>query len=125
MTNPELTAHLRQLEEELLRPTTRHNPQRAAELLADDFREFGASGRIFDKAAILAELATEQPAGFTLTDFACQQIAPEIALITYRSTRTDSTGTRHALRSSLWIERDNRWQILFHQGTRVEPPPAP
>jgi len=24
-----------------------------------------------------------------------------------------------SLRSSLWVRRDNRWQMVFHQGTRL------
>jgi len=119
MTLDNLAAHLQQLEEELLRADVRHDPQRLAALIADDFREFGTSGRVFDKASILSELATESPAQLSLTDFACQQLAPNAALVTYRSQRADATGARHALRSSVWIYRDSRWQVLFHQGTRL------
>jgi hypothetical protein len=25
----------------------------------------------------------------------------------------------HALRSSLWVYRNGRWQMIFHQGTRL------
>ena len=38
---------LRGLELELLRPELRESAGRLANLLADDFREFGSSGRIF------------------------------------------------------------------------------
>ncbi|HTV09610.1 MAG TPA: DUF4440 domain-containing protein [Candidatus Aquilonibacter sp.] len=119
MTDAALAAHLQQLEEELLRPDVRRNRARLTELLADDFREFGASGRIFDKASILTELSTESPAQLSLSDFACHKLAADIALVTYRSRRIDTAGTRDALRSSLWIHRDGRWQILFHQGARA------
>ena len=97
----------------------RRDPQRVAALIADDFREFGTSGRVFDKASILAELATESSAQLSLTNFDCQQLASNIVLVTYRSQRTDAAGTRHALRSSVWTHRDGRWQIVFHQGTRI------
>ena len=119
MTESELAAHLQHLEELLLTASVRRGSSVVASLLADDFREFGASGRIFNKGSILAELTTESAATLTLDDFACQQLAPGVALVTYRSQRIDATGTRTALRSSLWIHRDNRWQILFHQGTRL------
>lgn len=119
MNDPTLVAHLQQLEEDLLRPETRRDSARLAHLLADEFREFGASGRVYDKASILAELSAANPAALSLTDFACQQLAPTIALVTYRSQRSDANGTRQALRSSVWIHRDDRWQILFHQGTRL------
>lgn len=119
MNDLDLAKELQQLEEELLRADVRHDPKRLGALIADDFREFGTSGRVFDKSSILAELAKESPAELSLSDFACQQVAPGAALVTYRSQRTDPTGTRRALRSSLWIYRDGRWQIVFHQGTRT------
>ena len=119
MNDADLAIHLRKLEEELLRPQVRRSANLLSILLADDFREFGTSGRVCDKPSILAALATEESAELSLTDFACQRLSPEIALVTYRSRRTDNTGSRDALRSSLWIHRDGRWQILFHQGTRI------
>jgi hypothetical protein len=115
----DLAAHLKQLEEHLLTPAIRRDPALVASLLADDFREFGASGRIFDKASILAELVAEPPAALSLTNFECRPLTAGIALVTCRSTRSDASGTREALRSSLWVHRDNRWQLLFHQGTRL------
>ncbi|NYF80654.1 DUF4440 domain-containing protein [Granulicella arctica] len=118
--NQNLAAHLRQLEEQLFEPSTRRNPEALASLLADDFREFGSSGRIFTRQQIIDELATESSRRITLTDFHCQLLSPNIALVTYRSQRiTDTEPPVEALRSSLWIERDNRWQVLFHQGTRI------
>ena len=119
MTDDTLTVTLRQLEEELLRPDVRRDPQRLTTLLADDFREFGSSGRVFDKSSILIELTTESPAELSLTDFLCRRLSPDSALVTYRSQRTDASGTRKALRSSLWVYRNGRWQIVFHQGTRI------
>ena len=120
MTDPTaLSAHLQQLEEELLRPDVRCNTQRLAVLIADGFREFGTSGRVFDKTAILAELAGESPPELSLTDFACQELTPGVALVSYRSHGTHANATQSALRSSIWIHRDGRWQTLFHQGTRI------
>lgn len=119
MNHINIAEHLQQLEEELLRPDVRANADRIAHLLADDFREFGASGHLYDKTSVIAQLAHEQPCTLSLTDFACQQLTPEIALVTYRAQRTDANGTRESLRSSLWVLRDGRWQVLFHQGTRI------
>ena len=50
---------LQRLEEELLRPEVRRSPEKMAALLADDFLEFGRSGRIYDKANILATAAEQ------------------------------------------------------------------
>jgi hypothetical protein len=114
--------HLKQLEENLLDPTIRKNPNHVSSLLADDFIEFGSSGRTFDKTAILEDLRNEPPhlAAF-LSDFAIRPLAPEVMLVTYRTTRHDSSGhiTHQARRSSIWINRNNRWQLTFHQGTPI------
>jgi hypothetical protein len=113
-------AQLRALEILLLQPHTRTSPEALANLLTDDFREFGASGRIYTKLEIIAALAAESPSTITLTEFDCRFPAPTVALVTYRSHHADATGTpASALRSSLWIHRDGRWQMLFHQGTRI------
>ena len=121
----QITDQLRTLEEQLLDSSIRHNSNNVSSLLADDFLEFGSSGRIFDKAAILEELRNE-PLRPTprLSDFAIRPLAPDAMLVTYRTTRLNSSGEpiSQALRSSIWINRDNRWQITFHQGT---PAPLP
>jgi hypothetical protein len=110
--------HLRQLEEDLFRPEVRNNPEKTSAYLAEEFREFGSSGRIYTKAEILAELSSESPRTITLDSFQCEALAPDVALVTYRSTRTIALGIPvHANRSSLWMFRQGRWQMLFHQGT--------
>jgi hypothetical protein len=49
-------ALLRGLEEELLKPEVRRSADRLSHLLADEFVEFGSSGRIFDKRQIIESL---------------------------------------------------------------------
>ena len=57
----DVVAELRALEERLLDPLVRAVPEQVRALLAPEFVEFGASGRVFDRYAILAMLATEPP----------------------------------------------------------------
>jgi hypothetical protein len=117
---PDLCTHLRSLEEQLLKPQLRRNPDLLSRYLADDFREFGSSGRIFRKTDILAELTAESPRTITMDHVHCSLLTQEIAQLTYRSTVTSySQLPVHANRSSLWIHRDGRWQMIFHQGTRI------
>ena len=120
-TSPQdLAAHLFHLEQQLLQPSVRRNPTALTSLLAQDFREFGSSGRIYTRQQIIDALAAESPRTITLSDPLCQQLAENIALLTYRSTRTLALkAASHTLRSSLWIYRGNRWQMLFHQGTPI------
>jgi hypothetical protein len=132
MDSENLPEHLESLESFLFDPVTRRDINAVSNLLADDFCEFGSSGRIYSKLDILAELSTEQPVVITLTDFHCQRVAADVALVTYKSLSSqENRMPTQALRSSLWVLRplsskfagesdeEPRWQMLFHQGTRV------
>jgi glyoxylase I family protein len=118
-SSQELAAHLFHLEQQLLQHTTRRDATALTSLLAQDFREFGGSGRVYTRQQIIDQLAAESPRTITLSDPLCQQLAEDIALLTYRSTGTTAKAASHALRSSLWAYRDNRWQMIFHQGTPI------
>lgn len=112
---------LQKLEEQLTQPAFRHDRQVASSLLADEFREFGSSGRIWDKEQALDSLRNEASARFSVADFEAAVLCPGIALVTYRAVRHSLASGENStsLRSSLWIWRDGRWQMLFHQGTPV------
>ena len=131
MNREHLSEHLENLENFLFDPVARRDTSAVSSLLADEFREFGSSGRVYTKLDIVAELATEQPVVITLTDFACQLIAPTIALVTYKSLSShENRAPTQALRSSVWALRslprhfthtaddEAAWQMVFHQGTR-------
>jgi hypothetical protein len=119
--------HLKQLEESLLDPAVRHNSALVASLLADDFIEFGSSGRVFNKASILEDLKNEPPRlASLLSDFSTREIAPNAILATYKATRRNLNDEiiGQSWRSSLWTNIDGRWQITFHQGTMIPPDPT-
>ena len=118
----EIAEHLRQLEERLLDPAVRKDPAVVSYLLADDFLEFGSSGRTFDKTATLEALSNEPPSPhILLTRFAARHLAADVVLVTYRTTRhaPPGTPTTSSNRSSIWVHHDNRWQMTFHQGTPI------
>ncbi len=88
------------------------------ELLDDDFREFGASGKVWTKPEILSSLEGEAPKRITMAQFCVQPVSREAALVTYRATVTQDEGAPvESLRSSLWAFKEARWRMLFHQGT--------
>ena len=105
------------LEVRLLTPAVRQSPDELERLLADDFVEIGASGRQFDRRQIIEALQGEPPAELSLHDFRVVLLAPDVALATYRSARQTPGAARHSLRSSIWVRRADRWQLVFHQGT--------
>lgn len=115
-----LTNHISELEHSLLDPATRADSQRVAALLADDFLEFGSSGRVWTRDSVIEGLAAEssqphdEPA---VSDLTVKQLADTVALVTYRVSR--SSDDRRTLRSSIWQREDDRWRMVFHQGTIV------
>jgi hypothetical protein len=118
MNLDELGSHLRSLEEEMFRTTVRKDGAAMGSMLAEEFREFGASGRMFGRAEILAELAGETEREIALRDFEVEVLAEGVALATYRAVRREvGVEAIESLRSSVWVERDGRWQMVFHQGT--------
>ena len=113
--DPELAAHLLSLELQLMDPAFRKNREKVSALLTEDFREIGSSGRLWSREAILHLLATEDyPSAPAVEDFAAQPLTPQIVLVTYRTIRPD----QQSQRSSIWIQEQGQWRILFHQGTK-------
>jgi hypothetical protein len=113
---------LQRLEEERLRPEVRRCPEKMAALLADDFLEFGRSGRIYDKVNILETVAQQCDGRLSLSQFSAKALAPSVALVTYWGTLRDTNGKeRHALRSSIWTRTEKGWRLVFHQGTPMAP----
>ena len=111
-------SELRALEEQLLQPDFRRNRKAVSEILTDDFREFGSAGRIWNKQQILDLLEGETFFRAAVRDFATKQLSADTILVTYiASVTTAGIENFASLRSSLWVRRDGRWQMLFHQGT--------
>lgn len=118
-----LVDKLLKLETDLHKREIRSSTLALSELLADEFVEFGSSGRIFDKSAIIDALAAEaDDLQVSVEDFAVRELAPNVALVTYvvaKPLGRHAAMVRTSLRSSIWQMRDDRWQMIFHQGTRI------
>jgi hypothetical protein len=89
-------------------------------VLHDDFVEYGASGRRWDRAAILAVVRDAEAipaASLSLEAFEATSLAEDVVLATY-GLREHGPG-RVSLRSSIWVRTAGLWRVRFHQGTRV------
>ena len=111
---------IRALEEKLLSGDFRRDREAVAGLLAEDFREFGSSGRVWSKQEILDQLEAEESFEAQIENFEAVEFAAEAVLVTYKVTVRRSGAESASLRSSIWIKREGRWRILFHQGTATE-----
>lgn len=84
-----------------------------ASLIADDFLEFGRSGRVWTRDSIL-ELLTTGPSRdpVPMEQFEATELSEGVVLVTYQGAMAN--------RCSVWVRRDGRWQMRFHQATPTE-----
>lgn len=112
---------IRGFEEELFKQTVRGSPEAVDRFLAENFVEFGRSGRVYGKDAVIRSLAAEDAKvtqTLTASNFDLKSLADGVVLLTYRSCRQSEDGEElHSLRSSIWKLIGGRWQMVFHQGT--------
>ncbi len=97
-----------------------------ADLIDADAREFGSSGRRWDRAGIVGLLDVGQDgADVVITDGSAEELGAGVVLVTYTISVTAPGGpVRRSLRSSIWVRRPGGWRLRFHQGT-VMPAPTP
>jgi hypothetical protein len=93
-------------------------------MTAPDFWEVGASGRRYSREYVLNELEKryQNPSDnleedLQAEDFRCQELAPNLYLLTYTLTQQR---TRRTHRSTIWQKLTEGWKIVFHQGTIIQ-----
>ncbi len=116
-----LEEQLRERETALHRQEVRASASRLSELIDDDFFEFGVSGAMWDKRAVIDALKNESFSERSISDFKITLLAPDVALVTYRSHRAATAARPGAdsLRSSIWKRISGQWKMVFHQGTTL------
>ncbi|MTJ08288.1 DUF4440 domain-containing protein [Anabaena sp. UHCC 0204] len=112
---------LERLEEELWRKETRFNMQRMNELIANDFFEFGRSGKVSQRQDTLAVAPQTIDAVFPLPEFHVRLLNENIAQVTYNSEIAYDGIVEYARRSSIWSRTTTGWILRFHQGTPFQP----
>jgi len=110
---------LERLEEELWREETRFDVRRMDEILAEDFFEFGRSGRFYRREETLAISRGPIDAVLPLPDFKARLLTEDLAQVTYNSAVTYEGVVLRARRSSIWSRRRKGWVLRFHQGTPI------
>jgi len=121
----ELLSTLQALEIELHHPGAGCSSARLQELLHGEFREVGRSGREYDRSIVLDRLSVQEDRPSVVSDgFSVSQLAPNTALLTYRSAHRQEDGSlaNHTLRSSVWVQAGSLWQLRYHQGTPAAEP---
>lgn len=112
----------RNLETSLHKKEVRNSREQVNLLLADDFMEFGKSGKVYRKQDTLDGLESEQiDLEIEVLDFSAKELATDVVLVIYKASGLDTDNITKVTvnRSSIWINRDDRWQMVFHQGTKT------
>jgi hypothetical protein len=110
---------LKTLEESLWITESRFDKEHMERTLADDFFEFGRSGRIYERNdTINGARPQEINAKIPLKNFSIRLITPDVALVTYIS-EVKYEELEAGNRSSLWHKTPSGWRLKFHQGTPV------
>ena len=102
------------LERMLLDPEVRHSRVAVELLLHAQFKEFGSSGRVYDRDTMIKMMNRETSGLITIRDFEARILSADVCLVSYRS-----VGEQEVLRSSVWVRERGRWQVIFHQGTKI------
>lgn len=86
--------------------------------VAPDFWEVGASGRRYSRDHVRSVIeqrltAKREETDWETRDFQVRAMGASVYLLTY----TLEQGERITRRLTVWRRRENRWSVMFHQGT--------
>lgn len=117
----DLAAHLLDLETQLHQQDVRADAETLRRLIAEDFFEFGVSGTVWTRDAVVEALRGESFSPRQVSEFRLTMLADDVALVTYRGHRiaTADRAAADSLRSSIWKQGEAGWQMVFHQGTSL------
>lgn len=110
-----------ELETSLLKPEVRSSVEQLDNLLADDFKEFGSSGRIYTKENILERLPSNtDDVIYRVSDFDMKVLSDSLVMTNFKTDKViNGTERVSSLRTSLWVRENDEWKIFFHQGTVI------
>lgn len=105
------------LESELLKPETRKSPKKLRDLLSEDFIEYCSSGVIYKYKE--DDTFYEDNVSFEIIEFNIKDLADNCILANYKINKIHHIDNviKKSIRSSIWKLYDNKWKMVFHQGT--------
>ncbi|MFL7838920.1 MAG: DUF4440 domain-containing protein [Candidatus Promineifilaceae bacterium] len=119
--NLEEKATLQRLEESLWNYEKRSDVAYMDHVLAEDFFEFGRSGRVYQWDDTISGEVYAFEALFPLPDFEARLLSRDVAQVTYNSQVMYEDGILlKSRRSSIWLRKPDSpegWKLVFHQGT--------
>jgi len=122
MTNSRLKNLLVDLESMLVNSESRKSGEVLNDLLHDEFLEVGSSGRQYNKQQTIQLLNKESRSPMKARNFRFHRISDSVVLLTYTLEENTPDSIAHqSIRSSIWKIENEKWNLIFHQGTPVKP----
>lgn len=118
----QLKYQLKALEEKLLEADLSLHPEIIDELISDDFEEVGDKGKVSSRAEVVSWLIKkDKNLEWVLDEFKLRSLTSELVLLNYVEKLKNSSNekSKSTLRSSLWRNCNDRWQMVFHQATKI------
>ncbi|WP_443069516.1 nuclear transport factor 2 family protein [Sulfitobacter sp. G21635-S1] len=112
---------LHAIEHSLWATVSRFDPDLMEQVFADDFAEFGRSGRRYTRTEMLFSPDQATPIDATLHQMMSRALSDDISIVTYVSEVRYDGSTEWANRSSIWDSSSGGWKLRFHQGTPCAP----
>ncbi|MEB3371869.1 nuclear transport factor 2 family protein [Saccharopolyspora mangrovi] len=101
----------------LQEPGVRGDADAVRALLHPEFREFGASGAVWDRDSIVraTEASSSTDERIEAREFQATRLGPDAVMLTYTTHYRGAS----ALRTSIWVRERGEWLLRHHQGTRT------
>jgi len=113
----EIKGLLLSLENSLLANTVRTDEKHISELLDEHFKEYTSSGKVYCYTPGDVFGKNIEETRIIESSFDVISLSPEIALVNYQTLKISKDKEIRTNRSSIWKKTDNKWKIVFHQGT--------
>jgi len=113
--------HILQLEGDLLKSEVRKSSQMISDILANDFIEFCSSGNEYHykNGDTFQEQDNIKELCWQIVDFKTKELSNDCILAMYKLIKHDepNENKKYSLRSTIWKYIDEKWKMVFHQGT--------
>lgn len=110
-----------QLENDLLKSETRKSSQKINELLANNFIEFCSNGKEYHykNGDVFQTQDDRNTLCWEILNFEIKELSNGCILAMYKVIKhnEDDENKKYSLRSSIWKYYDEKWKMIFHQGT--------
>lgn len=105
------------LENRLLKPGVRESENELFELLDEELIEFCSNGKIYHYKK--GDTFNSQGINWEIVDFSIVELSDLTVLAIYKLIKHDEIDIekKYSLRSSIWKYSDDKWKMIFHQGT--------